>query len=409
MKNKFKSVEIKIRWGDILEVYLDNCSTTKPRKEVIEEMVHTLREEYGNPSSLHRLGFNVEKKVEEVRGNIASFLGVNRDEIYFTSGGTESNNLAIQGMINKYNRLGKHIITTKIEHPSVLNVIKYYEQKGYEITYLKVDNNGIISLEELRKNIRDDTILVAIMQVNNEIGSIQPTWEIKRILKEKNSKALIHVDGIQAFGKIPLDINSWGIDTFSFSGHKVYGPKGIGGLYINRELKLNPIVFGGNQEKGLRSGTENVPAIVGMAKAIELAYENLEEKNEKLIRLRDSLIEKIRSKIGYTKLNGHPTKRLPNNVNISFNFIEGESLLLSLDMVGVSGSSGSACTSGTLDPSHVLLAIGLPHEIAHGSLRLSLGDFNTEEEIDYIVENLIIIVDRLRQMSPLYEEIKEGK
>ena len=302
---------------------------------------------------------------------------------------------------------GNHIITTKIEHHAVLHTCEYLEKKGFEVTYLDVDEYGLIDLEDLKNAITDKTILISIIFANNEIGTIQPIKEIGEIAKEKG--IYFHTDAVQAIGHIEIDVNELNIDLLSMAAHKFYGPKGIGALYIRQGTKIDSLITGGGQERNKRAGTENVPAIVGMAKAIELAYENLEEKNEKLIRLRDSLIEKIRSKIGYTKLNGHPTKRLPNNVNISFNFIEGESLLLSLDMVGVSGSSGSACTSGTLDPSHVLLAIGLPHEIAHGSLRLSLGDFNTEEEIDYIVENLIIIVDRLRQMSPLYEEIKEGK
>ena len=308
-----------------MKVYLDNCATTKPREEVIEEMVHILREEYGNPSSLHRLGFNAEKKIEVARENIAKFLNVNKDEIFFTSGGTESNNLAIQSVINKYLRLGKHIITTRIEHPSVLNVIKNYEQEGYDVTYLQVDSSGLISLDELRKSIRDDTVLIAIMQVNNEIGSIQPTWEIKRILEEKQSKALIHVDGIQAFGKIPMDLKAWGIDTFSFSGHKIYGPKGIGGLYINKELVLKPIVFGGNQEKGLRSGTENVPGIIGLGKAIEIMDKNFDEERKKVKEIKAYFVKRLKDEIDYIHINSPlESHRSPYVLKVSFEYVRGE-------------------------------------------------------------------------------------
>ncbi len=388
-------------------IYMDNAATTPVKKEVLDEMIPFFTEKYGNPSSVYSLASQSKKILEDSREKIGNIIGAKQREIYFTGSGSEGDNWAIKGIAYGNKDKGNHIITTKIEHHAVLHTCEYLEKKGFEVTYLDVDEYGLIDLEDLKNAITDKTILISIIFANNEIGTIQPIKEIGEIAKEKG--IYFHTDAVQAIGHIEIDVNELNIDLLSMAAHKFYGPKGIGALYIRQGTKIDSLITGGGQERNKRAGTENVPAIVGMAKAIELAYENLEEKNEKLIRLRDSLIEKIRSKIGYTKLNGHPTKRLPNNVNISFNFIEGESLLLSLDMVGVSGSSGSACTSGTLDPSHVLLAIGLPHEIAHGSLRLSLGDFNTEEEIDYIVENLIIIVDRLRQMSPLYEEIKEGK
>ncbi len=379
---------------------MDNCSTTKPREEVIEEIGIALREDYGNPSSLHRLGFNSEKKVEKVRENIAKFLKVDKDEIYFTSGGTESNNLAIQSIVNKYNRLGKHIITTGIEHPSVLNVMKYYEQKGFHITYLKVDSNGLISLEELRKSIREDTILISIMQVNNEIGSIQPTWEIRRILNEKKSKALIHVDGVQAFGKIPLDINNWGIDTFSFSGHKIYGPKGIGGLYINKDLKINSIIFGGNQEKGLRSGTENVPGIMGLGKATQIIAKNFHEERERVKEVKSYFVKRLKEEIDHIHINSPIDDHgSPYILNVSFEYVKGEVLLHYLEDKGIYVSTGSACSSRRTGKSHVLSALGLSNLQIEGAIRFCFSYENTKEDIDYTIEVLKNSIEEIRQIT----------
>ena len=383
-----------------MEVYLDNCSTTKPREEVVEEIIYFLREEYGNPSSLHRLGFNVEKKVEKIRENIGRFLKVTKDEIYFTSGGTESNNIAIQSIINKYNRKGKHIITTTIEHSSVLNIMKYYEQKGFHITYLGVDNNGIISLDELRESIRDDTILVSVMQVNNEIGSIQPTWEIKKILNERKSKALVHVDGIQAFGKIPLDLGSWDIDTFSFSGHKVYGPKGIGGLYVNKELSLDPIIFGGNQEKGLRSGTENVPGIMGLGKAVEIIDKNFDKEREKVRDIKFYFIKKLEEEIDYIHINSPlDEEHSPYVLNVSFEYVRGEVLLHYLEDKGIYVSTGSACSSRGTEKSHVLSQLELSNREIEGAIRFCFSYENTKEEIDYTIKILKNSVEEIRQIT----------
>ena len=388
-------------------IYMDNAATTPVKKEVLDEMMPYFSVKYGNPSSVYSLASESKGAIEDSREKIANIIGGRQREIFFTGSGSEADNWAIKGIAYANKDKGNHIITTKIEHHAVLHTCEYLEKKGFEVTYLDVDEYGLVDLEDLKLAIKDETILISIIFANNEIGTIQPIKEIGKIAKEK--KIYFHTDAVQAIGHIKIDVDELGVDLLSMAAHKFNGPKGIGALYIRQGTKIDPLISGGGQERNKRAGTENVPSIVGMGKAIELAYENIAEKNEKLIRLRDSLIEKIQSNIEYTRLNGHPTKRLPNNLNISFNFIEGESLLLSLDMVGVAGSSGSACTSGSLDPSHVLLAIGLTHEIAHGSLRLSLGDSNTEEEVDYIVENLITIVDRLRQMSPLYEKIREGK
>ncbi len=383
-----------------MEIYLDNCSTTKPREEVIEKMIHALREDYGNPSSLHRLGFNIEKKVDQVREDIAKLIRVSKNEIYFTSGGTESNNLAIQSIVNKYNRLGQHIITTGVEHPSVLNVMRYYEQQGFDVTYLKIDKNGIISLDELRKSIRDDTILISVMQVNNEIGSIQPTWEIKKILNEKKSKALIHVDGVQAFGKIPLDISNWGIDTFSFSGHKVYGPKGIGGLYINKDLKLNPIVFGGNQEKGIRSGTENVPGIIGLGKAVQILDKNFDKEREHVKGIKIYLANRLKEEIDDIRINSPlDDNGSPYVLNVSFGHVRGEVLLHYLEDKGIYVSTGSACSSKGHGQSHVLLALGLSKSEIEGAIRFCFSYENTKDDIDYTIEILKNSVEEIRQIT----------
>ncbi len=388
-------------------IYMDNAATTSVKKEVLEEMLPYFSENYGNPSSVYSLGSKSKVAVEKAREQVAKAIGADKKEIFFTAGGSESDNWAIKGVAYKNKAKGNHIITTKIEHHAVLHTCEYLEKQGFEVTYLDVDEDGLISLEDLKNAITDKTILISVMYANNEIGTIQPISEIGKIAKEKN--IYFHTDAVQAVGSIKIDVKEQNIDLLSLSAHKFYGPKGVGVLYIRQGVKLDTLISGGGQERGKRAGTENLASIVGLGKAIELAYENLEENNEKLIKLRDKLIKSIEEKIPYTRLNGHRTKRLPGNVNFCFRFIEGEALLLSLDMVGVAGSSGSACTSGSLDPSHVLLAIGLPHEIAHGSLRLSLGSFNTEEEIDYVVENLAEIVDRLRKMSPLYDKFLEVK
>ena len=386
-------------------IYMDNAATTPVKKEVLNEMMPYFTEKYGNPSSVYSLGSISKRAIQASREKIAKTINADKREIFFTGGGSEADNWAIKGIAYGNKQKGNHIITTKIEHHGILHTCEYLQKNGFELTYLDVDEYGLINLEDLKNAITDKTILISIMFANNEIGTIQPIKEIGEIAKE--NKIYFHTDAVQAIGHIDINVKELNIDLLSLSALKFYGPKGVGALYIRQGVKIDPLISGGGQERNRRAGTENVPGIVGMGKAIELAYENLEEHNERLTKLRDSLIKKIEDNIPYVRLNGHPTKRLPGNVNICFRFIEGESLLLSLDMERIAGSSGSACTSGSLDPSHVLLAIGLPHEIAHGSLRLSLGDFNTEEEIDYVVDKLVKIVDRLRQMSPLYEKIKE--
>ena len=390
-----------------MNVYMDNAATTAVKKEVLDEMIPFFTEKYGNASSIYRLGRESKKALDQSRNKIANILGADPKELYFTSGGSEADNWAIKGVALANRNKGNHIITTKIEHHAVLHACEYLEKNGFEVTYLDVDEDGLINLDELKGAITDQTILITIMYANNEIGTIQPINEIGEIAKENN--IYFHTDAVQAIGNIEIDVKDLNVDLLSISAHKFHGPKGVGALYIRKGVKIHSYIHGGAQEKNRRAGTENVASIVGMAKAIELAYENLEEHNNHVMRLRDKLIKDVMDKISHVRLNGHSQKRLPGNVNFSFEFIEGEALLLSLDMVGIAGSSGSACTSGSLDPSHVLLAIGLPHGIAHGSLRLSLSDFNTEEEVDYVVENLITIVDRLRQMSPLYENVKEEK
>lgn len=388
-------------------IYMDNSATTKVKKEVLEAMIPYFTENYGNASSIYRLGRESRKALDSCREIVAKTIGADNKEIYFTSGGSEADNWAIKGVAYANKNKGNHIITTKIEHHAVLHTCEFLQKEGFEVTYLDVDEYGLIDLNQLREAITDKTILITIMFANNEIGTVQPIKEIGEIAKER--KVYFHTDAVQAIGNIDIDVKELNIDLLSLSAHKFYGPKGVGALYVKKGVKLYPYIHGGAQEKNRRAGTENVANIVGLAKAIELAYENLEEHNNRLISLRNKLIQKITSNISHVRLNGHPEKRLPGNANVSIEFIEGEALLLSLDMVGIAGSSGSACTSGSLDPSHVLLAIGLPHEIAHGSLRLSLGDFNTEDEIDYVVENLVKIVNRLREMSPLYENVKEEK
>lgn len=386
-------------------IYLDNNATTKTDEEVLNAMMPYLLENYGNPSSIYKIGRENRKVVEESREKIAQILNCEPNEIYFTSGGSESDNTAIRGIAYSCKYKGNHIITSKIEHPAVLETCKQLEKEGFEVSYIGVNENGIINLEELKNAIKPTTTLITIMYANNEIGTIEPIEEIGKIAKEHN--IIFHTDAVQAVGSIKIDVKKLNIDSLSLSAHKFYGPKGIGALYVRKGIKFNKFINGGHQERNKRAGTENVAGIVGLAKAMELAYRDLDEHNKIIKELRDYYVEQIKEKIPYIKINGDMEKRLPGNSNISFRFIEGESLLLNLDLKGICASSGSACTSGSLDPSHVLLAIGLPHEIAHGSLRISMGKYNTKEEIDYVVENLVEIVGRLREMSPLWEKFIE--
>ncbi len=386
-------------------IYLDNNATTKTDEEVVKEMLPYLLDNYGNPSSIYKIGRDNRKAIEDAREKVADILNCEPSEIYFTSGGSESDNIAIRGIAHSYRNKGNHIITSKIEHPAVLETCKQLENEGFEVSYINVDENGILDLEELKSKIKDNTTLITVMFANNEIGTIQPIKEIGEIAKERN--IIFHTDAVQAVGSIKIDVKELNIDSLSLSAHKFYGPKGIGVLYVKKAVKFEKFIKGGHQEKNKRAGTENVAGIVGLAKAMELAYKDLEEHNKKIKELRDYYVEQIKEKIPYIKINGDMEKRLPGNSNISFRFIEGEGLLLNLDLKGICASSGSACTSGSLDPSHVLLAIGLPHEIAHGSLRISIGKYNTKEEIDYVIENLVEIVGRLREMSPLWEKFME--
>ena len=383
-------------------IYFDNAATTKLDDEVLKEMLPYLKDNYGNPSSIYKLGREARKAIEDSREKIAKVLNCKANEIYFTAGGSESDNTAIKGIAKANKKRGNHIITSKIEHPAVLETCKQLEKEGFEITYISVDEKGIVNLEELKKSIKPTTILITIMFANNEIGTIQPIEEIGKIAKGNN--IYFHTDSVQAVGSIKIDVQKLNIDSLSLSGHKFYGPKGVGALYVKTGIPFEKFISGGHQERNKRAGTENVAGIVGIGKAIELAYENLDEYNKKIKELRDYYVKQVEEKIPYIKINGDMEKRLPGNSNISFRFIEGEGLLLNLDLKGICASSGSACTSGSLDPSHVLLAIGLPHEIAHGSLRVSIGKYNTKEEIDYLIENLMEIVTRLREMSPLWEK-----
>ncbi|MCI8932443.1 MAG: cysteine desulfurase NifS [Lachnospiraceae bacterium] len=389
-------------------IYLDNAATTKTAPEVVEAMFPYFTESYGNPSSIYSLGSAAKKAVMESREYIASTIGAKNNEIYFTGGGSEADNWALVATAEAYASRGRHIITSKIEHHAILHTCEYLEKRGYEITYIDVDENGILKLEELKAAIRQDTILISIMFANNEIGTIQPIKEIGQIAREYD--VLFHTDAVQAYGHLPIDVDEMNIDMLSASGHKFQGPKGIGFLYIRAGIKIRSFLHGGQQERGRRAGTENVPGIVGIGKAAQLAFAHLEERRETEKALRDYLIGKIEAEIPYCRLNGDRVKRLSNNVNFSFRFIEGESLLIMLDRKGICASSGSACTSGSLDPSHVLLSIGLPHEIAHGSLRLTINWENTLEEMDKTVDAIKGIVERLRSMSPLYEDyIKRDK
>lgn len=384
------------------KIYLDNAATTATRPEVVEAMLPYFTEKFGNPSSIYEFASQNKKAVDEARTIIANSLNAEIADIYFTGGGSESDNWALKATAEAYASKGNHIITSKIEHHAILHTCEYLENHGFEVTYIDVDENGILKLDELKKAIRPTTILISIMFANNEIGTIQPIKEIGQIAKENH--ILFHTDAVQAYGQIKIDVNELNIDMLSASGHKFNGPKGIGFLYIRKGIKIRSFVHGGGQERHRRAGTENVPGIVGIGKAAEIAMATLEDRQQKETALRDMLIQRVLTEIPYTRLNGHRTNRLPNNANFSFQFIEGESLLIMLDMQNICASSGSACTSGSLDPSHVLLAIGLPHEIAHGSLRLTLSHDTTEEEINYTVDKIKEIVAKLRSMSPLYED-----
>lgn len=387
-------------------IYMDHAATTYTDKEVLNEMLPFFTEYYGNPSSIHSYGREVKKHIDAARDKVAKAIGALPEEIYFTAGGSEADNWAVKGTAYGNRKKGNHIITTAIEHHALLHTCEYLEKEGFEVTYLPVDQYGMVSVEDVRNAITDKTILISVMYANNEIGTIQPISEIGKLAREKG--IYFHTDAVQAVGSVPIDVKEQNIDMLSLSAHKFYGPKGVGALYVRKGVKMFSFVHGGAQERGRRAGTENTPGIVGLGKAIELAVSKLPESTARISALRDELIKGVMEKIPYTRLNGHPEKRLPGNISFCFQYIEGESLLLNLDMKGVAASSGSACTSGSLDPSHVLLAIGLPHEIAHGSLRLTLGTINTKEDVDYVLEILPEIVNKLRQMSPLYEKIKGG-
>ncbi len=389
-------------------IYLDNAATTKTAPEVVEAMVPYFSEYYGNPSSIYSIASKSKEAITKGREQIAAVLHTNAENIYFTAGGTEADNWALKATFEAYKNKGNHIITSKIEHHAILHTCEYLEQKcGAKVTYLDVDENGIVDLEQLKNAITEETILISIMFANNEIGTIQPVKEIGAIAKEHG--ILFHTDAVQAFGQLPIDVDELNIDMLSSSGHKINGPKGIGFLYIRKGVKIRSFVHGGAQERKRRAGTENVPGIVGYGAAASRAVETMEERTTKEIELRDYMIHRILTEIPYTRLNGDPVKRLPNNVNVSVQFIEGESLLIMLDMEGICASSGSACTSGSLDPSHVLLAIGLPHEIAHGSLRMTLSEETTKEDVDFTVDTIKRIVERLRSMSPLYEDFVKNQ
>ena len=384
--------------------YFDHAATTATKEEVVKEMLPYFTLNFGNASSVYSIGRKSKKAVENAREKVAYAIGANPKEIYFTSCGSESDNLAIKGVAYANKEKGNHIITTKIEHPAVLHTCQNLEKQGFRVTYLNVDSEGLISLKELEEAITDKTILISVMFANNEIGTIEPIKEIGEIAKKRD--IYFHTDAVQAIGNVRIDVNELNIDLLSMSAHKFYGPKGMGALYVRTGVKFDKIQDGGHQEKNKRAGTENVAGIVGIGKAIELVYKNFDEYNEKLKDLRDYYISQVEEKIPYVKLNGHRTKRLPGNANISFRFIEGEALLLNLDMKGICASSGSACTSGSLDPSHVLIAIGLSKEVAYSSLRTTFGDDNTKEDIDFLVNALVEVVERLRNMSPEYKEFK---
>lgn len=388
-------------------IYLDNAATTKTAPEVVDAMLPYFSEYYGNASTIYSLGAESKKAMDHARQTIADSLGAKPEEIYFTAGGSESDNWALKATAEAYASRGKHIITTKIEHHAILHTCEYLEKRGFEITYLNVDRDGLISLDELKAAIRPDTILISVMFANNEIGTIEPIAEIGEIAKEHG--VLFHTDAVQAYAQVPINVDEMHIDMLSASGHKLNGPKGIGFLYIRKGVKIRSFVHGGAQERSRRAGTENIPGIVGLGAAVERAMRIMDTKTRKEIELRDYLIGRLENEIPHCWLNGHRTKRLPNNINFSFLFIEGESMLIMLDMKGICASSGSACTSGSLDPSHVLLAIGLKHEEAHGSLRLTLSEESTKEEMDIVAEEVKKIVQRLRDMSPLYEDFLKSQ
>lgn len=382
-----------------MKVYMDNAATTKLSPDVLNAMMPYLTDIYGNASSVHAFGREAREGVEHARNQVAAAINASPDEIFFTAGGTESDNMAIKGVAHKYAKKGKHIITTAIEHHAVLHTCEALEKEGYEVTYLPVDEDGLISVEQVRAAMRDDTLIVTVMFANNEVGTIEPIAEIGALCRERN--VLFHTDAVQAVCHIPIDVRAMNIDLMSISAHKFHGPKGIGALYCRKGIVLEPVIVGGAQERKRRAGTENVAGIVGLGAAIERAHKNMSADMARVSALRDKLISGILKDIPHVKLNGHPTQRLPQNVNFSIRYIEGESILLMLDINGIAASSGSACTSGSLDPSHVLLAMGIPHEIAHGSLRLTLSDMTTDEEVDYVLETLTKTVKRLRDMSPL--------
>ncbi len=386
------------------KVYLDHGATTPVREEVIEAMMEIYRDVPGNPSSVHQFGRLAKKRLEEARQQVATAIGAEPKEIIFTGSGTEADNIAILGtarFMAKQNK-GKHIITSAVEHHAVLDTCKELAKEGFEVTVLPVDEDGLVSIDSVKQALRDDTILVTIMHANNEVGTIQPIAEIGALLKDH--QAIFHTDAVQTVGKIPVDVKELGVDLLALSAHKLYGPKGVGALYIRKGVRVQPLMAGGGQERKIRPSTENIAGIIGLAKAIQLAVENLVEEKQRLETLRDKLATALLSTVPATKLNGHPVKRLPHNMNISFEYIEGEALILSADMKGIAVSSGSACTSGSLDPSHVLMAMGLSHQTAHGSLRMTLGRDTTDEDIDYVVQELQVIAERLRAMSPVWEK-----
>lgn len=381
---------------------MDNAATTPVKPEVLDAMLPYFTEKFGNPSSIYSISSQNKKDITTARETIAKVINTDTANIYFTAGGSESDNWALKATAEAYSNKGRHIITSKIEHHAILHTCDYLEKRGYNITYIDVDENGIVDLKQLEEAIRPDTILISIMFANNEIGTIEPIAEIGKIAKEHG--VLFHTDAVQAFTQVPIDVEEMNIDMLSVSGHKINGPKGIGFLYIRKGVKIRSFVHGGAQERSRRAGTENVPGIIGLAKATEIAVGNMKERTAKEIEVRNHIIERVMNEIPYTRLNGDRERRLPNNINFSFQFIEGESMLIMLDSFGICASSGSACTSGALDPSHVLLAIGLPHEIAHGSLRLTISEDTTMEDADFVVDKLKGIVERLRSMSPLYED-----
>lgn len=388
-------------------IYMDYSATTPVKQEVLDAMLPYFTEHFGNASSIHGYGQDAKRALEASRATIAGTIGAPADTFYFTGGGSEADNWALKGVMKANLNKGNHLITCKIEHHGILHTCETLEKEGFEVTYLDVDSEGMVSLEALEAAIKPNTVMISIMFINNEIGTMQPIAEIGKIARKHG--VIFHTDAVQALGNVKINVDELNVDLMSFSAHKIYGPKGIGGLYIRKGIKIQNLIEGGAQERKRRAGTENIPGAVGFAKAAEIANDNLAAHIEKLTYLRDRLVKGILESVEYSKYNGHPTLRHPGNVNVCFEFIEGEALLLSLNAKGIAGSSGSACTSGSLDPSHVLMSIGLPHEIAHGSLRLSLGDFNTEQDVDYAVESLVEIVHKLRMMSPLYDKVKGGK